>query len=265
MTAAPAQSNVWVRRYHPAPDAGVRLVCFPHAGGSATFYFPVARALSPALDVLAVQYPGRQDRHTEPPVDSIHALADVVTDELLSGWADRPLVLFGHSMGAMVAYEVATRLQERGAPAAGLLASGRRAPSTYRDENVHAADDEGIVAEMKRMQGTDEQVFADEEVLRMILPAVRSDYRAVETYRHRPGPPLECPLTVLVGGDDPQVTPEEAQAWERHTDASFRLLTYPGGHFYLVAQVPEVLREIREFTDTVKPAGAGGGAAFPLR
>ncbi|HEY9332134.1 MAG TPA: alpha/beta fold hydrolase [Streptomyces sp.] len=259
MTASPAQSNAWVRRYHPAPDADVRLVCFPHAGGSATFYFPVAQALSPSLDVLAVQYPGRQDRYTEPPVDSIHALADVVTDELMAGWTDRPLILFGHSMGAMVAYEVACRLQERGAPVAGLFASGRRAPDAYRDENVHTADDEGIVAELKRMEGTDAQVFSDEEVMRMILPAVRSDYRAVETYRHRPGPPLRCPVTVLVGEDDPQVTPEEAQAWERRTDAPFRLRSYPGGHFYLVSQVPEVLGEIREFARTVNPVSAGTG------
>ncbi|MFF0649237.1 thioesterase II family protein [Streptomyces tendae] len=261
MTAAPAQSQAWVRRYRPAPDAAVRLVCFPHAGGSATFYYPVAQALAPVLDVLAVQYPGRQDRHTEPPVDDIHVLADVVTEELVADWNDRPLLLFGHSMGAMVAYEVACRLQRRGTVPVGLFASGRRAPSTYRDENVHLADDEGLVAEMRRMQGTDAQVFEDEEILRMILPAVRSDYRAVETYRHQPAPPLSCPVVALNGRDDPQVTPQEAQAWESHTASGFRLLTYPGGHFYLSAQAPEVLREIREFALTAAPAGTGGGTA----
>lgn len=169
------------------------------------------------MDVLAIQYPGRQDRRAEPSVDSIHTLADLVAEEL-TGWADRPLTLFGHSMGAMPAYEAAARIEQRGIVPLGLFASGRRAPSTYCDENVHLRDDEGLIDEMKELSGTDAEILANEELLRMILPAIRGDYRAVETYRHRPEqPPLGCPIVTLIGDDDPKVTPDEARAWERHT------------------------------------------------
>lgn len=250
MPGATTHSNAWTRRFQPAPEARTRLVCFPHAGGSATFYFPVAKAMAPEVDVLAIQYPGRQDRRSEPSVDSIHTLADLVVEEL-TGWADRPLTLFGHSMGAMVAYEVAGRLEQRGTAPLGLFASGRRAPSMYRDETVHLRDDDGIIAEMQKLSGTDAEILANEELLRMILPAVRSDYRAVETYRQRPGqPPLDCPVVTLIGDNDPQVTMDEARAWEQHTTGEFQLRTFPGGHFYINAHAQAVLREISAFTGT---------------
>src|SRR5687767_15700848 len=98
--------GLWIRQYHPAPGSPIRLVCLPHAGGSASFYFPVSRSLSPEVDVLAVQYPGRQDRRHEPMVADIPALSRLVADEL-AGWLDKPLALFGHSMGASLAFEVA--------------------------------------------------------------------------------------------------------------------------------------------------------------
>ena len=103
----PSSSNRWCRRYRPAEHAAVRLVCFPHAGGSATFYFPVSRALSPEIDVLAIQYPGRQDRRTESCVDSIGELADIIAAHL-EPLADKPITLFGHSMGAMIAFETSS-------------------------------------------------------------------------------------------------------------------------------------------------------------
>lgn len=236
--AAPLTS-AWIRRFHPAPGAGARLVCFPHAGGSASFYFPVSRALSPGLDVLAVQYPGRQDRRTEPCVDDLRRLADLAAEELLP-WADRPLALFGHSLGATLAFEVALRLEAAGTTPLGLFASGRRAPSRAREERVHLHDDEGLIANLKRMSGTDAQVFADDEILRMILPAVRSDYRAAETYRYRPGPALHCPVLALTGDDDPEVTLDEARAWAGHTAGRFALRVFSGGHFYLTRHAAEV-------------------------
>ncbi|WP_138796198.1 thioesterase II family protein, partial [Escherichia coli] len=139
---------------HPAAEPPTRLVCFPHAGGSAAYFHGVSRALSPAVDVLAVQYPGRQDRRHEPLIDSIDGLAARVREEL-APWTDRPLALFGHSMGAMVAFEVALRLTADGAAPSVLFASGRRAPSRYREESVHLHDDAGIMAELSRLDGTD--------------------------------------------------------------------------------------------------------------
>lgn len=239
-------SESWIRRYHPAPDAATRLVCFPYAGGSATFYHPVSRALSPEFDVAAVQYPGRQERYTEPLIDDIEKLADLIVPELAQ-WADRPLAFFGHSMGASLAYEVALRLEARGTQLLGLFVSARRAPSRWRDERVHQSGDEGLLAELRSLSGTDPAVLGDKEVLRMVLPALRSDYRAAETYRPEPGPRVGCPVVVLVGDDDPKVTEDEARAWSEHTTGDVRFRSFAGGHFYLNSHMPEVLGEIRQF------------------
>jgi surfactin synthase thioesterase subunit len=239
-------SAQWIRRFGDADDADVRLVCLPHAGGSASFFFPFATALGPSIDVLAVQYPGRQDRLPDPLIDNIADLADAVT-AALRPWLDRPLAIFGHSMGASLAFEVAVRLTEDGVVPRHLFASGRRAPSRPRDgEYLHRADDDMIIAELSTMAGTDSRVLDDRELLTMILPAVRNDYHAAETYRYTGVPPLTCPITVLTGDDDTRVTPEEAQAWQAHTTAAFDLLRFPGGHFYLVDHQARVLEIITD-------------------
>ena len=244
MVAADVEDN-WFRRFKPSPEAKARLVCLPHAGGSATFYFPVAQALSPDIDVLAVQYPGRQDRRHEPFLTSIGAIADRVA-ELLSDKTDRPLGLFGHSMGAMVAYEVARRLEQAGTPVAGLFVSGRRAPSRQRDENVHTRTDDGVMAELRRLSGTEMDLLGDEDVVRMILPVVRNDYRAVETYRHTPGPPLSTSVVAFTGTDDPVASVDEVASWEDHTTGDFELVTLEGGHFFLTRHQPVILRHLAD-------------------
>lgn len=236
----------WLRRFRPAPDARARLVCLPHAGGSASFFFPVAKALAPAVEVLAVQYPGRQDRRHEPPIDSIGELADAVL-EVLRHVDDRPLALFGHSMGAIIGYEVGLRMAEARLPApVHLFASGRRAPSRYRDEDVHEASDERLVSELRTLGGSDAAMLADPEMLAMILPAVRSDYRAVESYRHAPGRRLDCPITVFTGDRDPRVSVDEARAWEEHTTGPTDLQVLPGGHFFLVDQAAPMIATMTE-------------------
>ncbi|MFD5625416.1 thioesterase II family protein [Streptomyces sp. NPDC127072] len=241
MTHSLVDSNAWVRRFRPAPDAGARLVCFPHAGGAASFYFPVARALHPRVEVLAVQYPGRQERRSEEPLTDIGTLADLSFAALRPVLAERP-VLFGHSMGAVVAFEVARRMErEDGVSPAALVVSGRRAPSCRREESVHLRTDEGVIAELKTLNGTDDSLLDDEELQRMFLPALRADYRAVETYACAPGPALGCPVTVFTGDRDPQVTMEEARAWREHTTGPFGLEVFEGGHFYLTARPAETL------------------------
>jgi surfactin synthase thioesterase subunit len=224
-------------------------VCFPHAGGAATAFAPLARALAGRVDVVAVQYPGRQERLAEPGVDSITALAEAIRPEL-SGWLDQPFALFGHSMGALVAFELAALLEHEPAagpladpaqaPLMGLFASGRRAPSTQRNENVHRGGDAGLLREVTRLGGTPPELLADEDVQAMMLPALRADYKAIETYIWRPGPALDCPIWALVGGDDPLTTEREAAAWGAHTTGPFELRTFPGGHFFLAEHWPEV-------------------------
>jgi surfactin synthase thioesterase subunit len=231
-----ATESAWIRRLQPSV-ADRRIVCFPHAGGAATAYVPLARALAGTADVVALQYPGRQDRRTEACFDDVDTLVAAIVAELDGALDDRPYAFFGHSMGAIVAFEVALRLAQ---PPLYLFASGRRAPSTVREERVHLGGDPSLLQEVRRLGGTPAVLLEDVEVQEMLLPALRGDYKAIETYRWRPGPPLDCPIRALVGDADPLTTAAEAAAWSEHTRAGFALHTFPGRHFYVVDHVPAV-------------------------
>jgi surfactin synthase thioesterase subunit len=242
-------SERWLHRFRPRPAASVRLVCFPHAGGSAVAFHPWTAAVDPAIEVLAVQYPGRQDRHAEPRVEDLDELADRVTGPLLDtlGPGAR-YAFFGHSMGAVLAFEVARRLEARDAGGPELLVvSGRRAPSEHRaDEAAHLLDDGELAAHLHELSGTDARLLADAEARAMILPTVRGDLRAVETYRCPPDATVDAPILAITGDDDPWTTIPEAVAWSGHTRGGFELRVLPGGHFYLVEHQAEVLDLVAE-------------------
>lgn len=243
--------GLWFRRFQQAGPDAVRLVCFPHAGGAASYYVPLARALAPDLEVYAVQYPGRQDRRREPCHQDIAPLADAVA-QVMDGLSDRPYAFFGHSMGAVVAFEVALRLQARLAPGpVRLFASGRRAPSTQRTELVHRRGDAELVEELIRLGGTDRGSMENEDIRGMTLPPTRADYTAIETYRFTPGSPrLQCPLTVFHGADDPYTTPAEIAAWAEHSVAEPATHEFPGGHFFLDTSRDRLVSLIRGALET---------------
>ncbi|MEW1721953.1 alpha/beta fold hydrolase [Streptomyces sp. NPDC093109] len=245
------EESLWARCFHRAPDRPVQLFCFPHAGGSASFYFPVSAQLSSVAEVYSVQYPGRQDRRKETSPADIGTMADQVYAALRKQLGARPTAFFGHSMGATVAFEVARRFEADGGELTRLFASGRRAPSRIRDEGVHLRSDDGIVDELKLMSGTDTALLGDEEILRMILPAIRSDYRAIETYRCGGEVSVRVPITALTGDSDPKTALDEAEDWRGHTTGDFDLKVFPGGHFYLSAQAPAVIALLRDHLSTV--------------
>jgi surfactin synthase thioesterase subunit len=233
-------ADLWCRRYRPARNAAARLVCLPHAGGSAPFFLPVAAALSPGVDVVAIQYPGRQDRRGEQPLDDMDALADGVF-AVLRDQPELPVTVFGHSLGAIVGFELVRRLEAAGQPPVRLFASGRRAPSAFREtEKVHLRDDAGILAEVRRLNGTASSVLGNDELMRAVLPALRADYRIAETYRCAPTDAVRCPITVLTGDDDPKTTLDEANEWAPHTTAEFDLRVFTGGHFFLTQHVDAI-------------------------
>jgi surfactin synthase thioesterase subunit len=240
VTTTSVNFDSWVKIFEPVPGDAVRLVCLPHAGGSASFFFPLAKALAPAVEVLAVQYPGRQTRRHEPAIEDIHEYAARVS-EVLKLLGDRPFALFGHSMGAAIAYEVAVRMRRTGRPSpVRLFASGRRAPSRYRDEQLHRASDDRLVAELNELGGPNAGMLADPELLALLLPAVRSDYRAIELYRHDPGDRLDCPVTVLTGESDRRVSRDEAEDWAERTTGPTEVRVFSGGHFFLVEHSAEI-------------------------
>nr|WP_230416703.1 alpha/beta fold hydrolase [Micromonospora tarapacensis] len=221
------------------------MVCFPHAGGAASFYHPLARATAGVADVVGIQLPGRQDRRHEPCIDDLPALADAVADAL-GGCIHRPLAFFGHSMGAVLAFEVAARLErDTGTILRRLFVSGRRAPSRYRDDDLHRSGDQALIAELRALSGTDSALLDDGELLQMILPAIRGDYRAIERYRYTPGVVVSCPISALVGEEDPRATVGEVSDWAGHTTATFDLHTFPGRHFYLADEINGVATLVR--------------------
>ncbi|MET7699927.1 MULTISPECIES: thioesterase II family protein [unclassified Streptomyces] len=246
----------WIRDFHPAPQAPARLLVFPHAGGAAGAYHALSAALAGPLEPLVVQYPGRHDRFTEPFAERIDDVVDAVLDALPADPAGRPTALFGHSMGAVMAYEAARRLQERGETPAVLFVSGREGPSLPAALRWPSdPTDAELIAEMRLLAGTVDELLTDPMLLELILPALRADYRMLFTHTHRPGPRLRCPLVALTGDDDPRVAVGGVAAWERESAASFTAHVLPGGHFYLDDHLPYVTEVI-----TAAVSGAVTGA-----
>ncbi|MFY1623842.1 thioesterase II family protein [Micromonospora sp. WMMD723] len=240
----PQPRSPWIRTLTPASATPNQLICLPHSGGTASYYTPMAHLLADDIETLAIQYPGRQDRYGERAMDSVYELADHVTEALLPQMG-RPTSLFGHSMGAAVAFEVAVRLEARGHRLVALFVSGRAAPDSPLDRNFHAVDDDQLVQELVRLGGTDPAIVANSELIELILPTIRADYRASETYRHR-GDVVHCPLIALSGTADPYVPPGAGASWHGYTAGPFRLYELPGGHFFLDEhrdRVQEIIRE----------------------
>ncbi|MGW3939388.1 thioesterase II family protein [Streptomyces phaeochromogenes] len=237
----------WFRRLGPPAPSGPglpRLVCFPHAGGAAGAYAGLGRLLAPHLDVLGVQYPGRQDRRREPPEADITGLARRIADRLLEG-GDAPCFFFGHSMGALVAYETARALRRSGAPGPQrLFLSGRGAPAPVPAPHDRLRGDAEILAAVRRLGGTDAAVLEDPELVDLVLPALRADYLALGGYRWVPEPSLNTPVTVLVGAEDPVVPLDAAMEWGGYTERETETLVFPGGHFYLNGQLDQVATAI---------------------
>ncbi|MEV0119896.1 alpha/beta fold hydrolase [Streptomyces sp. NPDC050844] len=242
-------SSRWIRRMGVTGQGDLRLVCFAHAGGAVTSFTGLARALAPDVEVLGVQYPGRQDRHREQPVEEIPRMAEAVNAELGAILSDgRPCAFFGHSMGALVAFEAAVSLRgdQPSKELTRLFVSGRAAPLAGPRPGDLLSGAEELLTELHRLGGVGKDILDDPEMVSMIMPAVQADYRALAAYSMTPGASLDCPVTVLTGEADPLVSPEEAAQWQGLTSAPTEVRVFPGGHFYLQDQVQQVAAAVRE-------------------
>lgn len=219
----------------------VRLLCLPYAGGSALAYARWRRLLPSWIAVDCVEFPGRGARMDEPLGTDPHALAEILADEV-RGRLDGPYALLGHSLGALIAYELAHALIERGLPAPLVLfASGTEAPSIRDDSDWRRLrSDAELIAEMRAMRGTPEEAIASMELMETVLPVLRADFLMCGAYAYRRRPPLSCPIRAL-GGLEDDCARSALEAWGRETSAGFRLDLFPGSHFFIHEQQADVL------------------------
>ncbi len=216
-----------------------RLICLPYAGGGVAPYRQWTRSLPDDVEVLAAQLPGRESRLRESPLASIVMMADAVLAEL-EGMTDLPYAIFGHSMGALIAYEMTLALEQRGYhPPSHVFVSARRPPDEPDQRPpLHALPEPEFIVELQRRYGAiPDAVLAEPELLELLLPIVRADIRAVETYEPpRDAARIKCPVTVYGGDLDAHPTPAQLPLWNRATVDPVRVRVFSGDHFYLNVQ-----------------------------
>ncbi|HEX6343060.1 thioesterase II family protein [Umezawaea sp.] len=219
----------------PRPHApAVRLFCLPYVGGAASVYHLWRGALGDDVEVCPVELPGHQTRLREQAFgrldDVVDALASAISDEL-----DVPHALFGHSLGSLVAFELARELRRRGAgePLA-LFVSGGPAPRLPRvHPPVHDGSDADVVARLRLLGGLPDEVLAEPELLRRFLPTIRADFAVFETYAYTPERPLTCPVVAFTGSEDTDVPPARVDPWAEESTGRFTHHVLPGGHFFV--------------------------------
>ncbi|MEW9555774.1 thioesterase II family protein [Nonomuraea sp. NPDC050783] len=225
-----------------AEPGALPLYCLPHAGGAASA-FRAWQGKVPGVAVQPVQPPGRESRHREPPYQRmppmVSDLADAVLADVETSAAGRRYALYGHSLGAIVAFELVREIRRRGGPQpVHLFVSGSDAPHlTYEaGPPVGGMSREQVVALLRTLGGTPEWLLADPGALEMILPAVQADFTVKETYRYEPEPPLDVPLTAMPSDADPRVASAKVAGWEALTGGPFELHPFEGGHFAVFEQ-----------------------------
>jgi surfactin synthase thioesterase subunit len=228
-------------------DAHTRFFCLPYAGAGASAYRTWNNELPSGLQLCAVQLPGRENRLGERAIDNTQALVTA----MLAGirpYLDRPFVIFGHSMGALLAFELTRELRRVGlSQPRHLFLSAHRAPHLPGElPHVHSLSRPDFIAELRRLEGTPEEVLEHEELMQIAEPILRADFKLCETYEYTPGEPLDIPLSVFGGADDLKVHEKVLEPWREHTRASMRLRIFPGGHLFLQQARAELVSAILE-------------------
>lgn len=228
----PTSTHPWIFRPRPNPQAALRLLCFPFAGGGASAFRTWPDALPSTIELWAIEPPGRESRSKEPLVRDLTAFVAALADAI-GGELAPPFAILGHSLGAMVGFAFARELRRRGLPGPlHLFASGRRAPQLPELAAIHELPDAAFTQWLRRLGGVPEAVFQEPELLAYFFPILRADIE-LNTVVLAADEPLDCPITALRGADDDRVTAEQLDAWQAQTRGAFDREVFPGGHFYI--------------------------------
>lgn len=263
-SAAMANPNVsgalatarWFSCPNPRPQASLRLFCFPYAGGGAAIYRTWSERLPQAVEVNALQLPGRGLRMMERPFNRMPSLISAIAQALLPR-LDKPFAFFGHSMGALACFELARYMRRKGGPLPlHLFLSGSRAPQLVRRGlPTHALPRTEFIKKLRRLNGTPKELLECDELMRLMLPALRADIKICETYVYREEPPLSLPISVFGGLQDRRVSRTQLEAWRHQTDNCFSLEMLSGDHFFLhhaeSSLLPLLSRELRRIAKQV--------------
>jgi medium-chain acyl-[acyl-carrier-protein] hydrolase len=244
----------WIKQFNSKPDSTLRLFCFPHAGGSASVFYPWNRLFPANIEVCAIQLPGREERIAEPVFKNFRALVESL-ESTLQPCLDKPFAFFGHSLGALIAYETARKMQStRSGLPFHLFASACRAPHIpKKTPDIHQLSDPEFIEEIKQYKGIPESVLQHRELMELMLPILRADFTLNEVYSHTPGPPLDCPICAYCANEDPGIQIKDMEKWQNHTTSDFLLRLFPGGHFYIFDNPKQVIQSIIEDIDSSFP------------
>jgi medium-chain acyl-[acyl-carrier-protein] hydrolase len=246
MTAIAAFDS-WIACRKPRPQARLRLFCFPYAGGGALIFRTWADGLPADVEVCPIQLPGRGTRLMEPLFTQLSPLIQALAQALLP-LLDKPFAFFGHSLGALVSFELARQLRRQyGVQPVRLFVSAGRAPQLpHRGLPVHTLPEGDFLAELRRLNGTPRAVLEHEELMQIALPVLRADFAVYETYVYSTELPLNCPISTFGGLRDRTVSQSDLEAWREQTRSSFSLQMFPGDHFFLNTTQPLLLRVLSQ-------------------
>lgn len=224
----------WLPARKANANASVRLFCFPYAGGNESAYRHWQQKLPESIEVLPVQLPGRSIRIKEPPYSELLPLVRAAS-EALAPEMEKPFALFGHSMGGLIAFELARELRKQyGVQPVHLFISAKCSPRQRpEDPPVSQLADAALIKILERYEGTPRELLADPELMQLFLPIIRADMALCDSYVYEPGPPLECPITVFGGLEDHVCSRACLESWQEHTQGPFTLRMLPGGHFFI--------------------------------
>lgn len=224
----------WFSCPKPDPHAQIRLFCFPYAGGGASIYRGWAHAMPVGVEVWSVQPSGRDGRYKEPVYATMDSLVRAASTAM-KAFLDRPILLFGHSLGALVSFELAHALaDEFGIEVSHLFVSAARAPQLPRNRpRIHDLPEDQFITELRALNGTPPEVLESPELIRFLMASLRADFAIAETYSSTSRPPLNSPITALCGLEDSDVSREDLEGWRIQTTNSFDLWELPGDHFFI--------------------------------